>query len=83
MDLFTSADLAMMAKEERTKRNLTQEQVAQIVSKRLDTQSCTKQVVSQAENSKIGSRLDGLRIKIIESLTGRKLKGPVWYFESS
>jgi transcriptional regulator with XRE-family HTH domain len=81
MDLFTSSDLARMAKEERIKRNLTQEQVAEIVSKRPDTQSCTKQVVSQAENPDIWSRLDGLRIKIIESLTGHKLKGPVWYFD--
>jgi len=82
MDLFTSPDLARMVKEERIRRKLTQEQVAEIVSRRGDTQSCTKQVISQAENSDIGSRLDGLRIKIIESLTGRKIKGPVWYFES-
>lgn len=81
MDPFTSSDLARMAKKERITRNLTQEQVAQIVSKRVDTRSCTRQVVSQAENPNIGSRLDGLRVKIIESLTGRRLKGPVWYFE--
>ena len=81
MDLFTSTDLARMTKEERIKRNLTQEQVAKIISKRHDTQSCTKQVVSQAENPNIGSRLDGLRIKIIESLTGHRLRGPVWYFD--
>jgi transcriptional regulator with XRE-family HTH domain len=81
MDLFTSTDLARMAKEERIKRNLTQEQVAEAISKRPDTGSCSKQVVSHAENSNIGSRLDGLRIKIIESLTGHRLKGPVWYFD--
>ena len=82
MNLFTSTDLARMVKEERLNRNLTQEQVAEIISKRSDTLSCTKQAISQAENSNIGSRLDGLRIKIIESLTGHRLKGPVWYLDS-
>ena len=82
MDLFTSTDLARMAKKARTERKLTQEQVAEIVLKRTDTKSCSKQVISQAENPKIGSRLDGLRIKIVEALTGRKLIGPVWYFQN-
>jgi len=81
MNLFTSTDLANMAKKERMKRNLTQGQVAEMISERLDTHSCTKQAVSRAENPNIGSQMDGLRIKIIESLTGRKMKGPVWYFD--
>ncbi len=81
MELLTSEDLARLAREERTKRNLTQEQVARLVAKRTDTQSCTKQAISQAENPEIGSRMDGLRIKIIETLTGRKLIGPWWHFE--
>jgi transcriptional regulator with XRE-family HTH domain len=81
MQLFTSIDLARMAREERRKRNLTQERVAQLVSERDDTPSCTKQAVSQAENPESGSRMDGLRIKIIESLTARKLVGPLWHFE--
>lgn len=81
MNLFTSTDLARMAKEERIKHNLTQEEVALMISERPDTQSCTKQAVSRAENANIGSQMDGLRIKIIESLTGRKVKGPVWYYD--
>ncbi len=81
MELFTSSDLARIAREERLKRNLTQEQVARLVAKRADTSSCTKQAVSQAENAIIGSNMDGLRIKIIESLTSRKLVGPLWHFK--
>jgi transcriptional regulator with XRE-family HTH domain len=80
MELLTSADLARLARDERLQRNLTQEQVAQLVAKRSDTPSCTKQAVSQAENAIIGSNMDGLRIKIIETLTGRKLSGPYWRF---
>jgi len=82
MDLFTSTDLAGMAKKARTERKLTQEEVAEIVLKRTDTKTCSKQAISQAENRKIGSRLDGLRIKIVEALTERKLIGPVWYFQN-
>jgi transcriptional regulator with XRE-family HTH domain len=81
MELFTSNDLARIAREERLKRNLTQEQVAQLITERSDTSSCTKQAVSQAENQDIGSNMDGLRIKIVESLTGRKLAGPFWRFK--
>ncbi len=81
MELLTSEDLARLAREERAKRDLTQEQVARLVAKRPDTQSCTKQAISQAENPETGSRLDGLRIKIIETLTGRKMIGPWWHFE--
>jgi hypothetical protein len=81
MELFTSTDLARMAREERLRRNLTQDQVALLIAKRSDTRSCTKQAVSQAENPEIGSNLDGLRIKIVESLTGRQLIGPLWRFD--
>jgi hypothetical protein len=81
MQLFTSTDLARMAREERLKRGLTQDQVARFVSKRADTPSCTKQAISQAENQDSGSKMDGLRIKIVESLTGRKLVGPLWHFD--
>lgn len=81
MKLFGSENLAQMIREERIKQGLTQEQVAEIVARRIDTKSCTKQAISQAENLKSGSNLDSLRIKIIEELTGRKLIGPRWYFE--
>lgn len=81
MELLTSADLARLARDERLQRNLTQEQVALLVARRPDTPSCTKQAVSQAENPESGSKMDGLRIKIIESLTGRKLQGPYWRFK--
>lgn len=81
MELLTSTDLAKLARDERLQRNLTQEQVALLVAKRSDTPSCTKQAISQAENSESGSKMDGLRIKIIESLTGKKLLGPYWRFK--
>jgi transcriptional regulator with XRE-family HTH domain len=83
MKLLKSDDLAQIAREERTKQGLTQEQVADRVALRTDTKSCTKQAVSQAENPKSGSSLDSLRIKIIEELTKRTIIGPRWYFEDN
>lgn len=83
MELLTSTDLASLAREERLRRGLTQEQVARLVAKRADTRSCTKQAISQAENPESGSRMDGLRIKIIESLTGRRLSGPLWRYDNT
>jgi len=53
--LLKSDDLAQIAREERIKQGLTQEQVADRVALRTDTKSCTKQAVSQAENPKSGS----------------------------
>jgi transcriptional regulator with XRE-family HTH domain len=81
MELLSSQDLAQMARDERIKRELTQEQVAELVTQRVDTKSCTKQAVSQAENIDNGSNMDGLRIKIVETLTGKKLVGPFWHFK--
>lgn len=81
MELLSSQDLAHIARDERIKRELTQEQVAELVSKRADTKSCTKQAVSQAENLDNGTNMDGLRIKIIETLTEKKLFGPFWHFK--
>lgn len=81
MELLKSEDLAQIAREKRISKGLTQDQVADIVALRADTKSCTKQAISQAENSQNGSNLDSLRIKIIEELTKRKLVGPRWYFE--
>lgn len=83
MKLLKSDDLAQIAREERIKQGLTQEQVADRVALRTDTKSCTKQAVSQAENPKSGSSLDSLRIKIIEELTKRTIIGPRWYFEDN
>lgn len=81
MKLLKSDDLARIAREERIKQKLSQEQVANKVALRTDTKSCTKQAISQAENPKSGSNLDSLRIKIIEELTKRTIIGPRWYFE--
>jgi len=81
MQLLSSSDLARLAREERLNRNLTQAQVAEIVAKRASARRCTRQAISQAENPAYGSKLDGLRIKIIESLTDRKLIGPLWRFD--
>jgi transcriptional regulator with XRE-family HTH domain len=81
MKLLKSEDLAKIAREERIRKGLTQDQVADMVALREDTKSCTKQAISQAENPQSGSKLDSLRIKIIEELTKRKVVGPRWYFE--
>ena len=81
MELLKSEDLAQIAREERIKRGLTQDQIAIRVALREDTKSCTKQAISQAENPQSGSNLDSLRIKIIEELTKRRVVGPRWYFE--
>lgn len=83
MKLLSSQDLARIVREERTKKKLTQEQVAELVSKRVDTPSCTKQAISQAENSNSGPKMDGLRIKVIETLMGKELIGPLWHFKAS
>jgi transcriptional regulator with XRE-family HTH domain len=81
MEMLSSSELARMARQERLSHHLTQDQMANLISKRVDTKSCTRQAISQAENPDSGSKLDGLRIKVIESLTGRKLVGPLWHFE--
>lgn len=83
MKLLKSDDLARIAREERIKQRLTQEQVADKVALRTDTKSCTKQAISQAENPKSGSNLDSLRIKIIEEITSHTIIGPRWYFEDN
>jgi transcriptional regulator with XRE-family HTH domain len=82
MNLFSSKELAYLVRKERLDRRLTQEQVAKIVVQMTNTKSCTKQAVSQAESETSGSKLDGLRIKIIEALTGKKIIGPLWRFEN-
>jgi transcriptional regulator with XRE-family HTH domain len=66
MKLLKSDDLARIARDERIKQGLTQEQVADMIALREDTKSCTKQAISQAENPKSGSNLDSLRIKRID-----------------
>ena len=75
-----SSDLARLAKTERASRSLSQAQVATLVAERDDTASCSRQAVSQAESEDVGTSLDGLRAKIIETLTGRTLEGPAYYF---
>ena len=75
-----SPDLARLAKSERTTRKLSQAQVASLIAERDDTASCSRQAVSQAENEDVGTSLDGLRAKIIETLTGRQIEGPAYYF---
>lgn len=79
-EMLTSADMARLMRKLRKERQLTQQQVADLVAKRDDTESCTRQAISQAESTETGSKLDGLRIKAIEALTGRTLVGPFWRF---
>jgi transcriptional regulator with XRE-family HTH domain len=78
--IMHSEDLAALARAERTRRGLSQAEVARRVAERPDTSSCSRQAVSQAEDAHVGTNLDGLRVKIIETLTGRRVEGPAYYF---
>jgi transcriptional regulator with XRE-family HTH domain len=67
--LHQTKDLARLAVEARD--DLTQKQVANLLD-------VTKQSVSKAENEEIGSRMNGLRIRIIEEIGGYDIEGPYW-----
>lgn len=81
MRLLDSQDLAAEARRVRKNEGLTQSQVATLLVERRDAESCSRQAISLAENPEVGSRLDGLRIKIIQLITGQKIVGPKWHYE--
>lgn len=79
--LMNTSDLARKARGLRAEKGLTQEEVAsQIISERTG-KPISKQLVSRAENEEVGTEANNLRIQIIELLSGKRLHGPVWYFE--
>lgn len=81
MQLLNSSDLAAEALKARSERDLTQQEVANLLTDRGVADSCSRQAVSSAESPEIGSRLNQLRIKIIETLTSRTVIGPRWYYK--
>lgn len=70
--LYTSEDLAELASQAR--KGMTQKEVA-------DALDVTKQSISKAENRTTGSRMNGLRIRIIEEIGGHEVEGPYWTIE--
>ena len=79
--LMDSTGLARQVRSLREQGRLTQTDVAQRIISERTGKHITKQAVSRAENEDVGSEMDGVRIRIIEELTDRKIQGPVYYFE--
>ena len=67
--LYSSEELAEAATQARG--DMTQKDVAEILD-------VTKQSVSKAENRAVGSKMNGLRIRIIRQIGGRDVEGPYW-----
>jgi transcriptional regulator with XRE-family HTH domain len=70
-EVMTEAQLAEKARMERHRQRLTQKDVAERVGR-------STQAVSKAENYDPEDGMTRLRIEIVEELTGRELKGPLW-----
>ncbi|MEM9665492.1 MAG: helix-turn-helix transcriptional regulator [Bacteroidota bacterium] len=70
---MTAIDLMEHVRALREEQGLTQGEVA----RRLDV---TQGSVSQAERDP-STRLNELRLRIVELLTGRKVTGPFWAYE--
>lgn len=67
--LCRSEDLAEAASQART--GMTQQEAA-------DHLGVTKQSVSKAENKEVGSKMNRLRIRMIEEIGGHNVEGPYW-----
>lgn len=71
-----SEELAQRCREERNKRDLTQEEVARRVE-------ASKQAVSKAENYTQRDGMDRFRARVLEELTGKEVDGPLWKIQGS
>lgn len=67
--LCRSEDLAEITA--RARKGLTQEEVAERLG-------VSKQAVSKAEDENIGSRMNSLRIRIIQEIGECRVNGPYW-----
>lgn len=76
-----TAGLTRTVRALRAEHGLTQEEVAEQIINERTGKPISKQAVSRAESDDVGSEMNGVRVKIIELLSGRKVEGPVWYFE--
>jgi transcriptional regulator with XRE-family HTH domain len=65
------SDLAERVRTERKKQGLTQQEVADQMGK-------TIQAVSKAENFDPDDGMTGFRQKVLEHITGREVRGPLY-----
>lgn len=73
-EIMSSQELAILAKSLRTEAGLSQSRLGE----RLDV---TRQAISQAEQTTIGQKLDGLRLRIIAELKNCRVEGPLYRLE--
>jgi len=71
-----SAELARRCRKERNAKGLTQEELGELVG-------ATKQAVSKAENYTERDGMDRFRVTLLEELTGRDVRGPLWKLAES
>lgn len=71
-----SRELARRCREERNARGMNQGEVAD----RLDV---SVQAVSKAENYTERDGMDRFRVKVLEELTGKDIRGPLWEMEEA
>ena len=71
--------LTRMVRVLRAEKGKTQREVAQMVKSDRTGKPVSNQAVSLAE-SDAGPEMNGLRVKIIEALSGLELEGPFWRF---
>lgn len=76
-----SKRLARLARGLRAEKGLTQKELADMIISERTGKKISKQMISIAENEEVSTQANELRIQIIELLSGRKVAGPVWYFE--
>ena len=77
---YFTADLVVLVRELRRARGLTQAEVAARVVGR-DGHAVTRSAIARAEDASVDSQADGLRIKVVEALTGCSCAGPAYFFE--
>ena len=79
--LMDTTGLTRKARALRAAKGMTQEEVAALILSERTGRPISKQTVSKAESDDVGSEMNGVRVKIIEALSGKSLLGPVWFFE--
>jgi transcriptional regulator with XRE-family HTH domain len=75
-DPMDSEELARRCRKERNAKGLTQEELG-------ERMGATKQAVSKAENRTARDGMDRFRVKMLEELTGRDVRGPLWKMEDA
>ena len=76
-----SSGLAEKARALRRAADLTQQQLAERLVEAGYAEKLSVAAISLAENPATETDMTKLRVAIIEHLTGKKLSGPVWFFE--